>query len=222
MTGTSPAPRRRPLESWAGLAGVAYVVLFVTGSILAMSGQPKSDSPPAKLISYYSDSGHRDKIGFGWLIAIVGVFFFVWFLGGVRQFMRRADGDGLLTTVATVGGAVYAALTLAALSVDTAITTSSDDTFAHQVYPQLIPAARDAGFVLHSAGGAGVGALMIAASLVALRSMRIPSWAGVVGIASGMLAVFSIFFIPQFLVALWILVTGFLLFRAADTPAPAL
>jgi hypothetical protein len=38
------------------------VVLFIGGAILAFSGQPDSSSAPSKIIAYYGDSGHRDKI----------------------------------------------------------------------------------------------------------------------------------------------------------------
>jgi hypothetical protein len=196
MSGISPVPaRRRTLENWAGLGGVVYVLLFVGGSILSYSGQPDTGDPPGKLISYYSDSGHRDKIAFGWLIALVGVFFFLWFVAGLRQYMRRIDGDGLMTSVATIGGAVYAALTLAGRSVDFGIKTMSDDTFRDQVYPELIHAADDAGYVLHAVG-----------------------WVSVV---FGVLAVFSVFFIPLFLNAIWLLVAGVLLFLAQPEPVVA-
>jgi hypothetical protein len=216
MSGISPVPpRRRTAENWAGLGAIAYVVLFIGGTVLSYAGQPDTDSPPQKLISYYSDSGHRDKVLFGWLLALVSVFFFLWFLGALRQYLRRADPGGLLTNVATFGGGVYAALTLTGSSLDAAIKTMSDDTFRHQVFPELIHAADDAGYVLHSAGGVGIGALMVAASLAASRAARIPAWLAWVGVVSGVLAIFSIFFIPQFLIAAWLLVAGVVLFRAA-------
>lgn len=220
MSGISPAPRRnRTLEQWAGLGAIAYVVLFIGGTILSFSGQPDTGSAPAKLISYYSDSGHRDKIGFGWLIVIVGVFFFIWFLGALRQFLRRIDDQGMLPAVATIGGTVYVATTLTAVSLDLAIKTMSDDTFRHQVFPELIHAADDASYVIHAAGGVGVGALIVATTLAALRAKLIPDWAGWLGVISGLLAVFSVFFFPQFLIALWLLVAGMLLFNAPREPA---
>jgi hypothetical protein len=214
-------PRLRTIENWAGLAGVIYVLLFVGGSILSFAGQPDTGDPPAKLISYYSDSGHRDKVLFGWLIAIVGVFFLLWFVAGVRQYMRRINADGTLITLATVGGAVYAALTLAGRSLDAAFKSMSDDTFRHQVFPELIHAGDDAGYVLHAAGGVGLGALIIAISMAAMGAGRIPGWAGWLSMLVGVLAVFSVFFLPLFLNAIWLLVAGFLLFRADSEPAPA-
>jgi hypothetical protein len=210
--------QRRGLTQWAGLGGVAYVVLFIVGGILAFGGQPDLDAPPAEVIEYFSDSGNRDKIGFGWLIIVIAVFFFLWFLAALRQALRRIDGDGFLTNVATIGGVVYASLTLAGVSFGAAVKTMSDDTYRDQVFPELIHAADDASYVMHASGGVGVAALMIAASLAAMRARVIPSWLGWLGIASGVLAVFSITFFPQFLIAIWLLVAGVALFRAGDPP----
>jgi hypothetical protein len=218
MSQPGPAVQRRGLTQWAGLGGVAYVVLFIVGGILAFGGQPDLDAPPAEVIEYFSDSGNRDKIGFGWLIIVIAVFFFLWFLAALRQALRRIDGDDFLTNVATIGGVVYASLTLAGVSFGAAVKTMSDDTYRDQVFPELIHAADDASYVMHASGGVGVAALMIAASLAAMRARVIPSWLGWLGIASGVLAVFSITFFPQFLIAIWLLVAGVALFRAGDPP----
>jgi hypothetical protein len=109
------------LQRWAALAGAAYVVLFVIGIVLTYSGAVDTSSSPAKVIAYYSDSGHRDRVNFGWVLAGLGVFFFLWFLSALRQAVRRLEADdGFLTGLTTIGGVVYATLTLAALAVETA------------------------------------------------------------------------------------------------------
>ena len=123
--------------------------------------------------------------------------------------------------MATVGGAIYAALTLAGMSLNAAILTMSDDTYHHQVYPGIIHAGGDAGYVIHASGGVGIGALMIAASVAAKRAALIPRWLGWIGVVFGVLGLFSVVFFPQFLVALWILVAGILLFRARPAAAGA-
>ena len=118
------------IQRWAALAGAAYVVLFLIGVILTYSGAVDTSAAPAKVIAYYSDSGHRDRVNFGWLIAGLGVFFFLWFLSALRQAVRRLEADdGFLTGLTTIGGVVYATLTLAALAVETGIRTMSDDTY---------------------------------------------------------------------------------------------
>ena len=63
------------------------------------------------------------------MLAGLGVFFFLWFLSALRQAVRRLEADdGFLTGLTTIGGVVYATLTLAALAVETGIRTMSDDT----------------------------------------------------------------------------------------------
>jgi hypothetical protein len=57
--------------------------------------------------------------------------------------------------------------------------------------------------------------MMIAASTAALRAGAIPPWAGWLGVVAGILALGSIAFFPIFLIALWVLVAGALLFFRA-------
>ena len=219
---TAALVRPSGLTRWAALGGVVYVVLFILGVIVSDSGQPDFDAPPAEVIKYWSDSGNRDQAALGWGLIVLGVFFFLWFLGALREFLRRVDADGLLTTLAMVGGSVYAALTLTGAGLQAGILTMSDDTYRDQVFPALIHAARDAGYVLHTSGGAGAAALIIGASLAFRRAGVVPGWAAVVGVIIGILAIGSIFFIPMILVAIWFVVASFLLFRAASGPREAL
>jgi hypothetical protein len=205
------------LARWGALGGIAYVVLFIIGTILLFDGTPDGDASPAKVIAYYSDSGHRDRIGFGWALASLGVFFFLWFLSSLRRTVRRHEGDdGFLTALATIGGVVYASLAFAALALNMGIRTMSDDTYRDQVFPGLIHAANDASYVMHATGGAGAAAMIIAASLAALRAAAVPAWAGWLGVLAGILALFSIVFFPQAAIAIWILVVSGLLFARGN------
>jgi hypothetical protein len=212
---------RRGLEHWAALGGVLYVALFVVGTILLVGGEPNGNASPSEVVRWYADSGHRDRINVGWILTGLGIFFFLWFLAALRNALLRLVGDGFLTTLATVGGAVYAALALAGVAVNAAIKTMSDDTYHHQVFPELIHAANDAGYVLHSTGGVGIGAMMIAASLAVLRVRAVPAWLGWVGVAAGIIALASIAFVPWFVIALWLVVASVLLFWAGPRTAPA-
>jgi len=217
------------LARWASLGGVLYVVLFVIGVIVMFDGEPNSDASPARVIAYYSQSSHRDKINIGWVIAGLGVFFFLWFLAALRQTIRRLEGgDGFLTALTTIGGAIYATLAFAALALHAGIRTMSDDTFHHTVYPGLIHAADDASYMMHATGGAGASAMIFAATIAGMRARAIPSWAGWLGILAGIFALFSIIFFPQAAIGIWILVvSGGMFIRgmggdqtgAASTPA---
>jgi hypothetical protein len=211
------------IQRWAALAGVAYVVLFVIGVILIFGNSPDSGSAPGKIIAWYSDSGHRNEINIGWVLAGLGYFFFLWFLSALRQAIRRLEADdGFFTGLATMGGVVYVALSLAALAVDTGIRTMSDDTYQHQVYPGIIHAADDASWILHASGGAGAAAMVIAASLAALRAGAVAKWAGWLGVVVGILSLALIVFFPWFLLGIWILVVSIGMFlRAGRAPRAA-
>jgi hypothetical protein len=205
------------LARWAMLGGVVYVVLFAVGVILLFGNAPDSGSAPAKIVAYYSDSGHRTRINIGWLVAGLGIFFFLWFLSALRQTIRRLEGgDGFLTGLVTLGGGAYAALSLGAVAVDTGIRTMSDDTYHHQVFPGLIHAADDASWLLHASGGAGLGSMIIAPSLAGLRAAAVPRWAGWLGVAAGILSLALIVFFPWFVAAAWILVVSIGMFARAS------
>lgn len=223
MSTIAPPRSSAGIQRWAALAGVVYVALFVIGVLLIYNGTPDSSSAPAKIIAYYSDSGHRNRMNIGWLLAGLGLFFFLWFVSALRQAIRRLEAeDGFLTGLATIGGVVYATLSLAALAVETGIRTMSDDTYHHTVYPGLIHAADDASWVLHASGGAGLAAMIVAASLAAVRARAVPTWAGWLGIVVGILSLGLLIFFPWFLAAIWILVVSIGMFlRAGRAPAPA-
>lgn len=225
MSTTESARSSAGLARWGALAGVAYVVLFVVGVILIFGSSPDSGSAPAKIVAWYSDGSHRTTINIGWLLAGLGVFCFIWFLSALRRAVNELEaGDGFLSGLVTIGGSVYATLTLAGLAVDTGIRTMSDDTYHHTVYPGLIHAADDASWVLHASGGAGLAAMIVAASLAALRAAAVPRWAGWLGIVVGVLSLGLIIFFPWFVAAIWVLVVSIGMFARAsrfqEEPAP--
>jgi hypothetical protein len=212
MNASAPT-RPLALARWAALGGVLYVVLFIIGTLLLYSGSPDTSSAPAKIVAWYGDSGHRDRIGLGWVVAGLGVFIFLWFLSALRRAVRHWElGDGFLTGLTTIGGVVYATLALAALAINMGIRTMSDDTFQHTVYPELIHAADDAGYILHATGGAGAAAMIIAASLAAMRARAWPAWAGWLGVVAGIIGLASILFFTQLAIAIWIVAVSLFLF----------
>jgi hypothetical protein len=226
MNTVAPTRSSAGLARWASLGGILYVVLFVIGVIVMFDGEPDTDASPAKVIAYYSKSSHRDKVAIGWIIAGLGVFFFLWFLSSLRRTVRRLEGDdGFLTGLTTIGGSIYATLTFAALALNMGIRTMSDDTYHHTVYPGLMHAADDASYVLHATGGAGAAAMIIAATVAGMRAGAIPTWAGWLGVIAGILALASIVFFPQAAIAIWILIVSGGLFirgmRTGETRAPA-
>src|SRR5213076_647679 len=132
-----------------------------------------------------------------WILIGLGIFFLLWFIATLRRAVMAVDGEGILTAVVTIGGSVYAAVALASVAVNAGIRTMSDDTFQHRVFPELIHAADDAGWVIHAGGAAGLAAMIIAASAAFMSRGSWPTWAGWLGIVIGVLSLASIVFFPQ-------------------------
>jgi len=213
-------PRERRLPDWAALGGAAFVVLFVLGTLLMFSDTPMGDDPPSKVIAYFGDSGHRDRISIAWIVAGLGFLVFLFFVAALREVVQRLEGDGILATLTAIGGAIYAALGLAAFSLEAGVRTMSDDTFQHRVYPDVIHAADDASWMIHAAGGAGLAVMIAAVSIAFIRSAAMPSWLGWVGVVCALAALASLIFFPIFLWLLWVLVVSVLLFvRGVTGPA---
>ena len=214
MTATTTArseARDGTVGRWASLGGLAYVVLFIVGTIVAFGGTPESDAPPGEFVAYYGDDGHRTRIAIGWILVMLGVLCFLWFLARLRDVVA-GYGAGFLASVVFIGGVLYATTTTVAISVWMGVATMSDDTFRDRVFPDLIHAAGDAGYVTHAAGAVGATSMIVAASLGALLARRLPAWAGWLGIVLGVIALFSILFFPQAAIAIWLIAASVILF----------
>jgi hypothetical protein len=66
-----------------------------------------------------------------------------------------------------------------------------------------------------------VGAMMVAASLALLGSRRGPSWAAWLGVIAGISALASVFYIPWFVIAVWLVVASVLVVRAHAEEDPS-
>jgi hypothetical protein len=215
---------RDGIERWSALGGVVFVVLFVIGNILIFGGGVSGDDPPAKVAAYFDDSGHRDRIHIGWILAGLGVFSFLWFVAALREAVRRREGDGMLATLVLLGGSIYAAVAFAAVAMNEAVRTMSDDTYRHTVYPEVIHAADDASYVMHATGSSALALLIVAASLAFVRAGA-PKWVLWVGIVVALAAIATIVFFTTLIWLAWVLVvSGFLFIRGTPgrvTPASA-
>ena len=206
----------RALRVWGSLGGLAFVGLFVIGSALIFDG-PNGDEPPAKYIDFYGDGGNRDKINFGWILAGLGVFFFLWFVASLRETVRKATAasdESMLGFLVTIGGTAYGAVTLVTLGEAAGVRTMSDDTFQHEVFPGIIHANSDGTYIAHATGTAALAAMIFAFSIAVLATRVLPRWIGWFGLVAALAALVSILFVTMFVWLLWIAVTSIVLFLA--------
>ena len=210
---------RGRLERWAPLAGILYVALAIVAISFVLRG-PDTSGSPQKLVEYFSHAGHRHNGVIGSLCFGAAIFFFLWFLAALRTRLGRLDGDGVLGSVVLLGGGLYAALSSAAFLLWGATEQLKVDA-THPVHPELLAFAGDVSWFLNSVGFIGAAALMIAASIIALRAAIVPRWLGWLSALAGIVVVVSFAAVPQILWGAWVLAVSVGLFRGERAAVPA-
>lgn len=97
---------------FAGMAGLAFVVLWLVALLVFLpSGLPNSGDPAAKVLSYATD--HRGALLTSAFLQGLGAVPFLVFLTALVGMMRRAEGEhGGWSTMTAIGGAIGTALVL--------------------------------------------------------------------------------------------------------------
>jgi hypothetical protein len=202
----------RRMQRLAPLTGVAFVVFVLAGFIVA-GDAPEFDAPAREVVEFYSDHEGQTILG-SVLIGLASVLL-IFFAATLRRALRRGEDGGGVLSVAAFGGGIVAAAGFATDSALTfALADASDD---------IDPAAAQA---LNALWGdfffpmvVGLGTLVLATSLAALRTRVIPAWMAYVGFL-----IFVLFFTPlgfiSFLASgLWIALASVLLWRRGELEA---
>jgi hypothetical protein len=154
----------------AAASGIVAVVLLV-GSFLALvlPDAPDIDGSGADWSAYFTD--HQSRIQCGVIIAGVGLFFFIWFLGSLRSAIGAAEGGQRRLAGVAVGGGIIAVTTLLiALTATSAAALHPDG-----VDGDLLRALNDVGVVAGGPGAAGFTALFAASAIAGYRHGFVPA-----------------------------------------------
>ena len=160
---------------YAPLTGVAAVVLWIVGVIVAESDTPADDAPGTELAAYYSN--HEGKIFVGAGLFCLGSALFIWFLSSLAAHFRRAGDDGRLATVMISGGVATAAsiALVTAPPVAGALAFDNDDRSLSPEAAETLWVLGDGFFVVAELLAV---ALLGAAALMILRTKAFPVWFG--------------------------------------------
>ncbi|MGH2675676.1 MAG: hypothetical protein ACRDKA_04450 [Actinomycetota bacterium] len=162
-------------ERYGAATGIFFVILGVIAYVIA-GPPPIPDAVGTDVVAHYVDNSDSLVLS-SYLWGVAGLFYF-WFLGSLRSYLRRAEGETeRLSAVAfgagIAGGAVFTVGTLVsvALASDIAGAASEDVTLAlHEVATHAYIYATFA-FV----------ALAAATSVVSGRYRAFPGWLGWLG-----------------------------------------
>ncbi len=205
-------------EQVAAAGGVIFAVLFIAG--LAMQnvaiGGVEEESR-AEVVARFSDGGNELWVEVGGLLVGFALFFLLPFLASLRASLKLAEGENaVLSTAAFAGGAVMAALLVAATAINVAAFSSYDYYDAYEVPPDTVLLLQSVFFYMQGFALVGGGVLVGAASVVALRTRLFPTWLAIAGLLLAAVCMFGTWalfvFVPLPLLVLWILVVSVLLF----------
>ncbi len=156
---------------YGAATGIAFVVLTIVGFLIVIPTPPDLNAPAQEWSSYFL--AHHRAVRAGLLIASIGLFFFIWFVGTLASLLRVAAGNPRLPSIVFGGGLLLAASFMIGMSaeavaafrpqgVDSVLTRGLNDVFVLAGVP-AIPAAV---------------AFFGAAALIILRSGAFPAWLG--------------------------------------------
>jgi hypothetical protein len=206
-----------PWQRWSPLAGIAFAVLFLVA--LGVSGGGAGDTP-AEVTRYYADSGNRSTEFFVFFLLVAAALAFLWFLGALRGVLVRGEGEPARWSALGFGaGVASATLLLASASLFLAPAgAASQDEFAFD--PATANAFSNAGYALLVCSVMTAALLVLATSIVALRTGILPRWTGLAGFVVAAVMLFAVFFFPLFAWLAWVLAVSLLLLlrtaRVAD------
>lgn len=158
--------------------GILAVILLIVGFSVFSSDIPDADASAQQWLQFFSD--HQDRIQTGLTVAGVGIFFFIWFLGSLRDAIAGAEGGtGRLASVAHGGGIVASVGFVIGLA---GFLTAA---FHPAADPQVIHAFADFGSMCAAPAAAGFVALFAATAVAGYRHGAFPAWvAGISALAA--------------------------------------
>lgn len=152
---------------YAGLSGIAFVVLFVIGNALwwPVTG-PESGAPAAEIVDFYGDTSARIIVGAS--LSLLAIAAFVLFAAALREVLTDAGGDDFLATTAFGGALLTAAVGLGAETINmVGALRASDGELSETLAQSLFEISRILG---STAGGVGIALFALATAAVALRT----------------------------------------------------
>ncbi len=212
---------------WANAAGIAFVVLFVVGTLMTFGPQPtfkKHDTPATvakKVFDVYNSGGKRAQMVIGAYLLVLSALALIWFVTGLRARMVAAglpDGGSprVVFGLAVLGSAVIVTSALALATV------SGSYVFGSEPLPSNADAIRvisDLGTAIMLVGfGLAAAALILVVTMASWRGALLPRWltfAGILGVLGG---IFAVIFLPLALVALWFLAVAIVGMRRPTPP----
>jgi len=167
-------------ERWASATGIGFVATLLAG--YAMAPRPPKLSDGSALVADYFVH-NRNPVLIGTVLAAgIGGVMLLWWLGSLRLFLRRRESDGgRLSAVAFGSGLVALVILTQFLAIRAALAFGLSGTVDPSVSKGLYAVA----YTVDALNVFPIGALLVAASISALRSRAFPAWLAWFGLLAG-------------------------------------
>jgi hypothetical protein len=198
---------------WAPLAGVAFVVLLVLGTVL--SGSEPHGSSAARIVGFYAV--HRATVRASDLLTALAVVLGLFFYGYLRDWLSGAAASARLAATAFGGAVVFAVGGLMGTGAQYALA---------DIPSKLGPGAAQALNLLQNdlAGftvNAGAAVLLIGSGSAVLAGRRLPAWTGWLAIVLGLVSLVPIPNSGALTAGVWTLLVSILLVIRGGSAMPA-
>jgi hypothetical protein len=200
-------------ERLAPLTGLVFVAIVF--AVFAIGGSTPSEHDSAlKVAAFYGD--HHDKHMALSFIMALSIPFLLFFVSSLRYELRRAGGTGQLANAAFAGGVLAAAGFGILAFVHFALANAADSAKTIGT-TQVLNVLDNSDFIPVAAG---VGVLVLASGLSAVRHGGVPTWLGWIGVVIGILTFTPAGFFAFLASGIWIAVASIVLTLARQA-APA-
>jgi hypothetical protein len=209
----------------AAACGVLFTGLVVAGGLLITLGQPSGDHvSDARIVHYLTD--HKDQLELaGGPIGALALLCLLVYLGGLRDTLVRADGEGGRRSSIVVASGVAAGVLMGLMFVFSGLIAGAlDYAKPYKIDPNT--ARTIGGLQFWCALYASVPAIVMigSAALTARRSGAFPRWLGTAGLVAAVLTgMVSIVGFPIGIpaLALWVLATSVVMLVRSRAPRTA-
>jgi hypothetical protein len=212
------------LYRFAALGGITFVVLQMVGQGLIQAGgaEPAFTAPADEILQFFRQ---RDTTLFaiGGYLSALSVVPYLWFLGTLWDFLRRAEGEhGWLSLTAIGSGLILPAISLIG-GWELAMFRLGEN-----IDPVMVRLLFDAGNFAFAGLWVTSGSMLLSVGALGLLSGKLPRWFSWFGLATGigLLAARTVWtaqiaFIPYTLFWVWMIVMSLVLVRKPASTVPS-
>jgi MFS family permease len=209
----------------AALAGIAFVVLYVVAWFVSKT--PDSDASSAQIADYYSDRGNRILMIVSAYLFVVSGLVFLHFITGIRARLVADARHAAEGTFVVAAGAVFVGLLMAGAMALAAVPASiSFDSSSGTGVPtsgDVVSIIQSAGYGMILVGGMlSAAAMILAASLLIMRTRLLPGWTAWLGFAAAVVLLFAVVWVPQIALVIWVLALSIVMLRAPSAETSVL